>query len=75
MDRRFQEPHSPPRWWYEGDYTPACFNCSHFRGMVHGKVRCEAFPDGIPRELTLKGAIHNAPFPGDQGILFEEFRE
>ena len=75
MDHRFQQPHSHPRWWYGGDYVPACFQCSHFRGMIGGKVRCAAFPDGIPTELTAPNVIHNKPFPGDHGLQFEKYEE
>ena len=75
MDDRFKAPHSHPRWWYGGDYEPACFNCTHFRGMVKGRVRCTAFPEGIPAELTVKGAIHDRPFQGDSGIRFELYED
>ena len=75
MDKRFEKPHSHPRWWWDGTYIPACFGCVHFRGASNGKVRCEAFPDGIPRELTLKGVKHDTPFPGDNGIRFEKVEE
>lgn len=75
MDNRFQVPYSHPRWWYEGEHVPICFGCVHFRGMVEGKVRCAAFPEGIPKELTTKNAVHNSPFPGDNGIQFEPYKE
>lgn len=75
MDSRFQEPYSHPRWWYGGNYMPACFVCSYFRGMIRRKVRCTAFPDGIPKELTLEGTLHDTPFPGDNGIQFEQFED
>lgn len=43
--------------------------------MIRRKVRCTAFPDGIPKELTLEGTLHDTPFPGDNGIQFEQFED
>lgn len=71
-DSRFDTPHSNPRWWWGGSYTPNCFNCMHFRGLVKGKIQCVAFPDGIPKALMEKGATHNKPYPGDGGILYKK---
>ena len=75
MDERFKEPYSNPRWWWAGDYIPYCFDCAHFRGAVKGKIVCAAFPDGIPPELCDKGRLHDGPYPGDNGIYFEEYKE
>ncbi|MEE0264137.1 MAG: hypothetical protein UD936_00770 [Acutalibacteraceae bacterium] len=33
-------------------------------------IVCDAFPDGIPRELMLRGE-HDTPFPGDNGIRYK----
>ena len=71
MDKRFDVPYSHPRWWWGGNYIPACFDCAHFFGRVNGKVCCKAFPDGIPKELLVEGVIHNQPYEGDNGIWFE----
>ena len=71
MDTRFQAPYSNPRWWWGGDYVPVCFDCAHFQVRVHGKPRCDAFPDGIPKEMFKRGATHDSPIPGDHGIQFE----
>ncbi len=54
MDERFQAPYSHPRWWYAGNFSPLCFDCAHFRGMVTGKVLCTVFPGGIPKEFFEK---------------------
>ena len=58
MDRRFKVPYSNPRWWWNGDYVPICFDCSYFQGMIKGKPRCEALPDGIPKEMFKRGVVH-----------------
>jgi hypothetical protein len=54
-------------------------NCKHFKGVTQPdgtemteRVVCEAFPDGIPGEIAYGDNPHTSPFPGDQGIQFEE---
>lgn len=71
MENRFSVPYSNPRWWWDGDYTPVCFDCAHFQGAWKGKPRCKAFPDGIPRELMRRGAKHDAPYSGDHGFRYK----
>jgi hypothetical protein len=39
--------------------------------MKQGR-ECTAFPKGIPGELRYSKIIHNAPYPGDRGIMFEQ---
>ena len=61
-------------------------NCSRFKYelVVPAKMKryegiiadistwvCEAFPDGIPKEIAFGDWDHTKPFPGDKGILFE----
>ena len=52
------------------------------KGMCQGCVRlripdnklifvCDAFPKGIPAEITMDGYDHRKPYPGDNGILFK----
>ncbi|MEE0060404.1 MAG: hypothetical protein UE295_06230 [Acutalibacteraceae bacterium] len=55
------------RWYCDvGGETIMCNNCVHRKkGMV-----CDAFPNGIPRELMLRGE-HDTPFPGDNGIRYK----
>lgn len=45
-----------------------CFTCRHLR--PYG--RCEAFPNGIPAEITSGEFDHHLPYVGDNGIRFEE---
>lgn len=46
-----------------------CFNCKHFR-MINGG--CDAFPDGIPDEITSGENEHSKPLPEqDNKIVFE----
>lgn len=43
-----------------------CSFCAHRKSGL----TCDAFPDGIPKELMKRGE-HDTPFPGDNGIRFE----
>jgi hypothetical protein len=36
----------------------------------HRNLTCDAFPDGIPRDLIIRGE-HDTPFPGDNGIRYK----
>lgn len=46
-----------------------CFKCKHFRRFEGG---CDAFPDGIPDEITIGGNNHLKPLPNqDNKIVFE----
>lgn len=47
-----------------------CFGCKHFRRFEGG---CDAFPDGIPDEITSGFNEHSEPLP-NQGndIVFEQ---
>jgi len=46
-----------------------CFKCKHFRRFEGG---CDAFPDGIPKEITIGNNDHSTPLPNqDNKIVFE----
>lgn len=52
--------------------------CKHYRGIIQpdGTEQtevdiCEAFPNGIPAEITTGRNLHTESFEGDRGILFE----
>jgi hypothetical protein len=50
-----------------------CFNCKHFRLF---EVGCDAFPNGIPSEITSGENTHQKPLSKqDNNIVFEELKE
>ena len=58
---------------------PKCFirKCIHFDGVkaiseLNHKAVCKAFPKGIPDEIAYGDNLHTKPFPGDNGITFEQ---
>ena len=36
---------------------------------------CEAYPDGVPKEIMLAENDHSSPFEGDHGIQYEAVSE
>ena len=51
-------------------YNLICFKCKHFKRFGVG---CDAFPDGIPDEITTGTNNHSKPLPKqDNDIVFEE---
>lgn len=68
---RYTEPYSNPRWWFAGSKFPQCFSCKHFYGRVKGKMRCKAYPKGIPAELSSNKVDHTTPYADDNDIMFE----
>lgn len=59
-----------------------CLGCRHKKGVKdiyavfvenpkYAAATCDAFPDGIPSEIFRGEFIHNKPYPGDNGILYE----
>ena len=50
-----------------------CFNCKNFRIFEGG---CNAFPDGIPSEITSGENEHSKPLPDQENnIVFEPIEE
>ena len=49
-----------------------CGGCAHRINDGRQPTACKAFPDGIPEEL-LNRNDHTYPYPGDNGILFEQY--
>ena len=47
-----------------------CIVCEHSQEYEPGK--CEAFPDGIPDELLRENVLHDKPYPGDNGLRYEQ---
>ena len=61
--------------------TPNCSkrNCKHFTGIYQPddterieKPACKAFPEGIPYVIAYGDNKHSKPFPGDNGIQYEQ---
>ena len=57
--------------WAEDFGFPQCEACSHF-GF---DGTCKAFPDGIPIDILGGVHDHREPYPGDNGIRFEQASE
>jgi hypothetical protein len=49
-----------------------CMVCKRFRpgGTQAGRPGCEAFPDGIPEDITEDRFDHRQPYSGDRGLQF-----
>ena len=53
--------------------TP-CRNCRHFDFLSRVRLRCDAFPDGIPLAIYNGAVPHDAPIEGDHGVVFDPMR-
>jgi hypothetical protein len=56
--------------WERTIFSPVCTYCEHLTSVIERK--CEAFPDGIPREIWLGKNNHQKPYKGDHGIQFKK---
>lgn len=51
---------------------PICDACTRRRPRDDGPGwACDAFPAGIPEEISVDGFDHRRPYPGDGGVRFE----
>lgn len=67
-----EKPYSDARWWDNPrPISPQCNGCKHLIGLQDGKLICKAFPIGIPNEIGSNKILHDKPYPGDNGIIFE----
>ena len=59
---------------------PTCWTrrCKHFIGVKNDgdetteRVVCEAYPNKIPDAIAYGPELHLTPYPGDNGIIFQE---
>jgi len=53
---------------------PKCLMCRHFDRTEPDSyaLRCKAFPQGIPMDIVQGEQEHVTPYPGDNGILYEQ---
>ena len=56
-------------------YSDVCTLCVH--QIIDGSLerKCKAFPKGIPMEIWMGENPHTQPYPGDNGIQFEDVRK
>ncbi len=68
---------------------PNCYarNCIHFTGVIQDddedgnpieateRPACAAFPHGIPYAIAYGNNLHLRPYPGDNGIQYEEAKD
>ncbi len=48
-----------------------CTACTHLDREREAARQCDAFPDGIPREIWKNEVAHTDAYPGDHGIHLE----
>ncbi len=45
-----------------------CRFCKHLHSLI-GNLTCDAFPDGIPKELTSEMVLHHKPMFGQKNDI------
>ena len=53
-------------------YSPVCTRCKFWNAEMGARETCKAFPKGIPAVIWNGENDHTRPYPGDNGIRFEE---
>lgn len=56
-----------PLWDSRGNWH-FCRFCKHLHSPI-GKLTCDAFPEGIPQELTSALILHNKPMLGQENDI------
>ena len=56
---------------------PLCKTCIHMYDKTfvkHGEINftCEAYPNGIPKEIWHSKVSHKKPYKNDNGIMYKE---
>lgn len=51
-------------------YNPKCYTCKWFDDWYEG-FRCDAFPNGIPRDIILGDVDHTSPYFNDNGKQYQ----
>lgn len=66
-----EKPYSHKRWWdnpMPKRIDSQCYKCKHY----NWDGTCKAFPEGMSKDIILNEFIHKKPYPGDNGIQYEE---
>jgi len=58
-----------PFLWDCGSKWHFCRFCKHLHSLI-GELTCDAFPEGIPRELTSALILHDKPMLGQTNDIF-----
>lgn len=59
------------RWYQDTGFQKIVYQCTTCK-YFYGFDRCEAFPNGIPKELLVPEFTHKEAFEGDNGIMYIE---
>lgn len=52
-------------------WTPQCICCQRYH---LGKETCDAYPEGVPREIYRNEVSHKTPYEEDHGLMYVEKR-